>query len=78
MSYPYPQDRHRDRKEKGDQPYQDAQESMAQQGATQQSEATQNAPDVDPTSTGEVSEEMIERLRQVNDEIGRRGHDEPE
>jgi len=29
MSYPYPQDRHRDRKEKGDQPYKDAKESLA-------------------------------------------------
>ena len=29
MSYPYPQDRHRDRKEKGEQPYKDAREAMS-------------------------------------------------
>jgi len=28
MSYPYPQDRHLDRKEKGAQPYQDAKEAL--------------------------------------------------
>ncbi len=39
MSYPYPQDRHRDRKEKGDQPYKDAREAMAQNEAGIQAEA---------------------------------------
>ena len=33
MSYPYPQDRHRDRKDEGEQPYKDAREAMAQQEA---------------------------------------------
>jgi len=33
MSYPYPQDRHRDRKEKGDQPYKDATEIFSQNQA---------------------------------------------
>jgi hypothetical protein len=39
MSYPYPQDRHRDRKEKGDQPYKDAREAMSQNEAQIQTEA---------------------------------------
>jgi hypothetical protein len=39
MSYPYPQDRHLDRKEKGDQPYKDAREAMAQNEASIQAEA---------------------------------------
>ena len=39
MSYPYPQDRHLDRKEKGDQPYKDAREAMSQNEATIQAEA---------------------------------------
>ena len=38
MSYPYPQDRHRDRKEKGDQPYKDAREAMSQNEASIQAE----------------------------------------
>ena len=39
MSYPYPQDRHLDRKEKGDQPYKDAREAMSQNEASIQAEA---------------------------------------
>jgi hypothetical protein len=39
MSFPYPQDRHRDRKEKGEQPYKDAREAMSQNEAQIQTEA---------------------------------------
>lgn len=39
MSYPYPQDRHRDRREKGDQPYKDARQAMAETEAAIQTEA---------------------------------------
>ena len=39
MSYPYPQDRHRDRKEKGEQPYADAKEAMSQKQAEMQRDA---------------------------------------
>jgi hypothetical protein len=39
MSYPYPQDRHRDRKEKGEQPYKDDKEAMSQTDAQLQTEA---------------------------------------
>jgi hypothetical protein len=39
VSYPYPQDRHLDRKEKGEQPYKDAREAMSQNEAHIQAEA---------------------------------------
>lgn len=39
MSYPYPQDRHRDRREKGDQPYKDAKEAFGEAEALRQAEA---------------------------------------
>jgi hypothetical protein len=39
MSYPYPQDRHRDRREKGEQPYKDAKETLAESEVQQQTEA---------------------------------------
>ena len=39
MSYPYPQDRHRDRREKGEQPYKDAREAMTEQESRLQAEA---------------------------------------
>ena len=76
-SYPYPQDRHLDRKEKGDQPYKDAKESMAQKGAELEGQVTaQNAPDIGPTSTDQVLVEMVERLRRVNEEIGAQDREE--
>jgi hypothetical protein len=39
MSYPYPQDRHRDRREKGEQPYKDSRQEMAETHAKLQAEA---------------------------------------
>ena len=39
MSYPYPQDRNRDRKEKGEQPYTDARQAMTENDASIQAEA---------------------------------------
>jgi hypothetical protein len=39
VSYPYPQDRHRDRKEKGEQPYKDARQAMTESEAALQTEA---------------------------------------
>jgi hypothetical protein len=78
MSYPYPQDRHRDRKEKGEQPYKDAKESMAQADVELENEVSaQNAPDSGPTSTDDVSDEMIDRLRRVNEKIEARHGEEP-
>jgi len=69
-SYPYPQDRHRDRKEKGDQPYKDAKESMTLKGAELEGQETaQNAPDIGPTTTDQISDEMVERLHHVTEEI---------
>jgi hypothetical protein len=58
MSYPYPQDRHLDRKEKGDQPYKDAREAMAQNEADIQAEAEAfGEENLRPTD-----EERVERL----------------
>lgn len=39
MSYPYPQDRHLDRKEKGDEPYASSKETFAQARSRQETEA---------------------------------------
>jgi len=64
MSYPYPQDRHRDRKEKGEQPYQDAKEAMAQQEARIQSEAEAFGE----AHRGESEEELAARLAEQGQE----------
>ncbi len=81
MSYPYPQDRHRDRKEKGDQPYQDAKEALSQSSANLQAEAEaygeERRNETEEERNERLTEEAEERLRRVGDEVGRRGHDEP-
>lgn len=68
MSYPYPQDRHRDRKEKGEQPYKDAKEAMAQERAEIQTEA--EAYGEERARTQEERElDAEERLSRVNREV---------
>ena len=58
MSYPYPQDRHLDRKEKGDQPYKDAREAMSQNEAHIQAEAEAFGEE----NLRQTDEERIEQL----------------
>lgn len=58
MSYPYPQDRHRDRKEKGAQPYKDAREAMTQNEAGIQAEAEAFGEE----HLRQTDEERLERL----------------
>jgi hypothetical protein len=69
MSYPYPQDRHRDRKEKGEQPYKDAREAMAQQDASIQAGAEAfgeaNLRETDEERVARLEDEAVERLREV-------------
>ena len=72
MSYPYPQDRHRDRKEKGDQPYQDAKEALSKQDARLQAEAETygeaHRDESEEDRQARVLAEAQERLRQVGEE----------
>jgi hypothetical protein len=72
MSYPYPQDRHRDRKEKGEQPYKDSREEMAQTDATMQAQAeafgeARDQPGA-PATTEELEAEAPALLRRVHPE----------
>ena len=68
MSYPYPQDRHLDRKEKGEQPYKDAKEAMAQERAETQTEA--EAYGEERARTQEERELDAEaRLAEINREV---------
>ena len=69
MSYPYPQDRHLDRKEKGDQPYKDAREAMSQNEAHIQAEAEafgeENLRPTDEERLEQLESEASELLRKV-------------
>jgi hypothetical protein len=69
MSYPYPQDRHRDRKEKGDQPYKDAREAMNQNEANIQAEAEafgeEHLRQTDEERMEQLESEAPARLREV-------------
>ena len=58
MSYPYPQDRNRDRKEKGEQPYKDARQAMTESDAGIQAEAEAFGEAHLPPTDGE----RVERL----------------
>src|SRR5688572_19333914 len=74
MSFPYPQDRHRDRKEKGEQPYKDAKEAMAQQEAAESIEGQehgQEAPRLSSLSRGgdDIPSEVLDRLGAASDEV---------
>jgi hypothetical protein len=69
MSYPYPQDRHLDRKEKGDQPYKDAREAMSQNEAHIQAEAEafgeEHLRQTDEERMEQLESEAPDRLREV-------------
>ena len=69
MSYPYPQDRHRDRKEKGEQPYKDAREAMSQNEADIQAEAEafgeENLRQTDEERMEQLESEAPDLLRRV-------------
>lgn len=67
MSYPYPQDRHRDRKEKGEQPYKDAKEAMAQERAEIDAQAPLGNAQAQTPEDREA--EMQDRLTEVTREI---------
>jgi hypothetical protein len=73
MSYPYPQDLHRDRKEKGEQPYQDAKQTLAvtdariRVEAEAYGEARKNESEEERTARFEAEAE--ERLRRVGDDL---------
>jgi hypothetical protein len=73
MSYPYPQDRHRDRKEKGDQSYKNAKEAMSQNTVEQQieemayNEAHQH--ETPEERLHRVEDKMADRFAEANREI---------
>ena len=73
MSFPYPQDGHRDRTEKGEHPYKDAKEAFARSEAELEAEAESYGE----TKTAETAEERARRLaleaeirlREVGEEV---------
>jgi hypothetical protein len=72
MSYPYPQDRSRDKREKGQQPYEDAVESYTENEARIERDAP-NPHQRPPRRTDEMQEqEAGERLREIGDDLATR------
>lgn len=74
MSFPYPQDRNRDRREKGEQPYKDAREAMAETEASMQAEAEAFGE----ARSHMTEEERIDHLEAEAAESMRRVGDDPE
>ncbi len=75
MSYPYPPDRHRDRQEKGEQPYKDDKEAMTQADAQLQTEAEAfgeaQVQESDDERSRRLAEEAQQELAAVNQELRR-------
>ena len=73
MSYPYPQDRHRNRREKGDQPYKDAKETFTESAAQQQAEAEAfgeaHAAESDEERASRQQEAAQQAIEDVNESI---------
>ncbi len=65
MTLPYPEDRRRERTEKGSQPFKDAKETMTQKDAKLQSEAEEYGE----LNLRESDEERNERLRQERQDV---------
>lgn len=74
MSYPYPQDRHRDRREKGEHPYKDAKEALSREQAELQEQAEAYG-ESHLRSQEEREADAAERLAAVNDEMQRQRAD---
>jgi hypothetical protein len=72
MSYPYPQDRHRDRKEKGEQPYKDDREAMARRDSELRAESQEMHELLPQESQDEclarLEAEAAKQLKAVQDE----------
>ena len=75
MSYPYPQDRHRDRKEKGDQPYKDATEALTQKEAELEDQASVPHDEREGETIDEKERAAEERFEDIGEETSR-DHDE--
>ena len=71
MSYPYPQDRTRDKRTKGEEPYEDAREAFGQSVA----EIEQTAPEGPERRAARSDEDQArdaeERFEQIGDDVAR-------
>jgi hypothetical protein len=82
MSYPYPQDRTRDKQNEGEQPYEDARHALNQNEPVPPIRDEGNEPSVEPLTEDGLTEELQEiaeeRMRQVNDEMTRERQQGPD
>jgi hypothetical protein len=72
MSYPYPQDRTRDKQEKGEEPYRDARQTLTESEAALQTEAEAygeaHAHESEEERTARLEREAAESMRRVGEE----------
>lgn len=69
VSYPYPQDRHRDRKEKGEQTYKDAVEDYSENQAEIDRKASIPHEQREPDSIEDVERDAEERLERIGENV---------
>ena len=82
MSYPYPQDRTRDKQNEGTQPYKDARQALNQNDVVPPGHGEPGDQPPEPLTEDGLTEELQEiaeeRMRQVNDEITRERQQGPD
>lgn len=69
MSYPYPQDRHRDRREKGEQPYKDAAETFGQKEAKLDREAGVPPEEQSSRSIADQERDAEDRFEDIGNDV---------
>lgn len=69
MSYPYPQDRRREQREKGDEPYQDAAQEYGEQRAELEREASIPHDERERRTRRDAEQDAAERFEEIGDEV---------
>jgi hypothetical protein len=77
MSYPYPQDRRREQREKGEQPYEDARETFTENEAEIRREASLPHHEPQPRSTEDLEHDAEERFEDIGEDVARDRADTP-
>ena len=70
MSYPYPQDRARDKRTKGDEPYEDAREAFGENEAEIRRTAPQGREQRPERTDEEQAHDAEERFEKIGEDVG--------
>lgn len=69
MSYPYPQDRARDKRTKGDEPYEDAREAYGEKAAEIERAAPEPEGPAERRTDAEQARDAEDRFEQIGEDV---------